>query len=76
MTREWILREDGALCLSGYPIRIHNAPGGPLRFTLTSDFHKEHLPYATLDYAKMNANRLADEIDEFTPKAAAEGDSQ
>lgn len=66
MTREW-LREDGVLCLSGYPIRIHATPNGPLAFNLVSDFHGRALPYGTLESAKIDADRLAKEIDEFTP---------
>ena len=61
-----ILREDGALCLSGYPIRIHpNKPNSP--FSLVSDFHGTELPYYVLRCAKMDAERMAKEIDEFIP---------
>lgn len=72
--RKWILR-DGTLCLDGYPIRIlsDNRGGcsGGMPFNLVSDFHGTSLGYMTLGLAKQDANRMADEIDEFTPPVSA-----
>ena len=66
--RDWILRDDGALCLSGYPIRICMNPKGAGPFTLISESHGSALPYWALDSAKQEAERLADEVDAFTPQ--------
>lgn len=64
--RKWILR-DGTLCLDGYPIRILLDNSGGMPFKLVSDSHGTPLDYMTLGLAKQDANRMADEIDEFTP---------
>ena len=64
MTMKWILREDGALCLAGYPIRIKR--GGSMRFLVESDWHNSSTPYMTVSGAKAGAERLAEEIREFT----------
>ncbi len=68
VTFKWLLREeDGALCLDGYPIRIIRRHG-MLPFTLVSDFHGTQLPYATLAGAQLDAYRLVEEIECFTPE--------
>ena len=71
MDQIWILRDDGALCMDGYPIRITRDKPEIAPFWLGSDFHGKTLPYFTLESAKLSAKRLADEIDEFTPKETA-----
>jgi hypothetical protein len=63
---DWILRSDGALCLSGYPIRIiHDRKNG--YFLLISDWHPLKKSFHTLSGAKYEATyRLIDEIKEFS----------
>jgi len=63
---DWIMREDGALCLAGYPIRIKR--GAELPFDLESDWHKRRFSYGTLDIAKRDGERWAKEIDAFDPE--------
>lgn len=63
--RDWLLREDGVLCLDGYPIRILQTPNADMPFKLESDGMMA-LPYWTLALAKMDGNQRADELDEFT----------
>ncbi len=62
----WIKRDDGALCLDGYPIRIErNHSSQILPFIVVSDWHHNASPYQSLDAAKEWAKRLAVEINEF-----------
>lgn len=63
--REWLKHpETGALCLSGYPIRIE--PGGLLQWRAIQDSPvKRDVPYTLLSFAKQMAERWADEVDEF-----------
>jgi hypothetical protein len=69
---EWILRADGALCLSGYAIRIRpnrlGADMARLPFLVASDWD--------LEDAKRVAKKLAREIDAFTMPDTPEGISQ
>lgn len=64
---ESILRDDGALCLSGYPIRIERRRGSGFPFIVVSDWHETEHQLITLETAKDVASRLAREIDEMTP---------
>jgi hypothetical protein len=77
---EWILRADGALCLSGYAIRIRpnrlGADVARLPFLLTSDWHRQTSTYMDLEDAKRVAKKLAREIDAFTMPDTPEGVSQ
>jgi hypothetical protein len=59
----WVKRDDGALCMDGYPIRIERGVRHPFR--VVSDWHKTGVDCGALDYAKKEAKRLAVEIYEF-----------
>lgn len=63
----WLLREDGSLCMDGFPIRIRRRTGSNMPFELISDWHKLSLPYHCLESAKIDAKRLAGEIAQMTP---------
>ena len=65
---KWILRDDGALCAEGYPIRIRQTPKAELYFTLECD-GRQPMTSHTLQFLKLEAERLASEIDEFQPAA-------
>jgi hypothetical protein len=77
---EWILRADGALCLSGYTIRIkpnrHGADIARLPFLVVSDWHRQTSTHMDLESAKRLARKLAREIDAFTMPDTPEGVSQ
>ncbi len=62
----WIKREDGALCLDGYPIRIVRNHGSEIfAFKVVSDWPHGESKWASLKGAKEWGERLAVEIDEF-----------
>ena len=65
MTHEWIMRSDGALCLSGYPIRIKKVPDG-YGFKLTSDWHKHSVVLRSLASCKQFADDWVADIDAFS----------
>lgn len=65
--REWILK-DGKLCLSGHPIRIRK-DAGDNPFVLEHEGRRE-LPSSTLGYLKYEAERRADELEEFEPASS------
>jgi hypothetical protein len=77
---EWILRADGALCLSGYAIRIKpnrvGADMARLPFLVTSDWHRQTSTHMDLEEARRLAKKLAREIDAFTMPDTPEGVSQ
>jgi hypothetical protein len=77
---EWILRADGALCMSGYAIRIKLNRCGPdlarLPFLVVSDWHRQSSTHMDLECAKRLARKLATEIDAFTRPDTPEGVSQ
>jgi hypothetical protein len=62
----WISAADGnTLCADGYPIRIRRTRGSP-PFKLETDGHVPDAGYWTLALAKLDAERFAAEMDEFT----------
>jgi hypothetical protein len=66
MTCRWIRKDDETLCLDGYPIQIkRRAPGEVYLFAVLLEGH-ERMVTATLGMAKMDAERLATELAEFT----------
>jgi len=63
----WIAGDDGnTLCADGYPIRIRRTRGDP-PFKLETDGHRLDVGYWTLASAKLDAEKYADEMNEFCP---------
>ena len=64
MSTRRFIRSDGKLCLEGYPIRIILPGPNDRPYGLEHDGRETHA-YETLAVAKRDAERQADEIDEF-----------
>lgn len=69
MIISWIAADDGnTLCADGQPIRIRRTGGDP-PFILEADGHQK-AGYWSLASAKLDAERIAAEMDEFLPSVA------
>ena len=61
--RKW-MSHDGALCLHGYPVRVVRPGPSLFPFGLEHD-GRTTFGYMTLNAAKTDGERRADEIDQF-----------